>query len=87
MGERIRAFEWSRTPFGAIDAWSPALLRFAREAGVLSGSHGLTIMRERADAVGGTLTLVSQPGNGTKIEVRILVTQDKQITKMNGAGK
>ncbi len=25
MGERIRAFDWSRTPLGPIDGWSPAL--------------------------------------------------------------
>ncbi|PPK41994.1 PAS domain S-box-containing protein [Trinickia symbiotica] len=25
MGERIRAFDWSQTPVGAIEAWSPAL--------------------------------------------------------------
>src|SRR5215467_2111373 len=25
MGERIRAFDWSRTPLGPIESWSPAL--------------------------------------------------------------
>ncbi|MEO5887940.1 MAG: sensor histidine kinase, partial [Anaerolineales bacterium] len=35
------------------------------------GSHGLTIMRERADAVGGSLRVQSVPGKGTKVEVSI----------------
>ncbi len=30
MGERIRAFDWSRTPLGPIDTWSPALLTTVR---------------------------------------------------------
>jgi hypothetical protein len=25
MGDRIRAFDWSRTPLGPIESWSPAL--------------------------------------------------------------
>jgi len=37
------------------------------------GSHGLTIMRERAEAVGGDFKVSSQPGQGTKIEVSIPV--------------
>jgi two-component system sensor histidine kinase UhpB len=35
------------------------------------GSHGLTIMRERAEAFGGTLRVSSVHGKGTKVEVRI----------------
>jgi signal transduction histidine kinase len=35
------------------------------------GSHGLTIMRERAEAFGGTLGVESIPGRGTIIEVSI----------------
>jgi PAS domain S-box-containing protein len=35
------------------------------------GSHGLTIMRERAEAFGGTLRVSSAPGKGTKVEVNI----------------
>jgi signal transduction histidine kinase len=35
------------------------------------GSHGLTIMRERAEAFGGTLRVSSIPGQGTRIEVSI----------------
>lgn len=37
------------------------------------GSHGLTIMRERAEAVSGSLDIVSTPGMGTKIVVSIPV--------------
>ena len=32
------------------------------------GSHGLTIMRERAEAVGGNLKVSSTPGQGTQVE-------------------
>lgn len=35
------------------------------------GSHGLTIMRERAEAVGGNLKVSSVPGKGTKVEVNV----------------
>jgi PAS domain S-box-containing protein len=35
------------------------------------GSHGLTIMRERAEAFDGSLQVKSLPGQGTKIEVSI----------------
>ncbi len=35
--------------------------------------YGLQIMRERAESVGGTLRLDSQPGQGTRIVVRIPV--------------
>jgi signal transduction histidine kinase len=34
-------------------------------------SHGLKIMRERAEAVGGTLKVSSSPGKGTRIEASI----------------
>lgn len=37
------------------------------------GSHGLTIMRERAEAFGGSLKVSSVPGQGTLVEVRIPV--------------
>jgi NarL family two-component system sensor histidine kinase LiaS len=37
------------------------------------GSHGLTIMLERAEAFGGNLMVNSVPGEGTKIEVKIPV--------------
>ena len=37
------------------------------------GSHGLTIMRERAEAFGGNLEISSVPGKGTKVEVKISI--------------
>jgi signal transduction histidine kinase len=46
------------------------------------GSHGLTIMRERAEAVGGSLKISSVPGKGTKIEVKIpFETSDPSTAK------
>jgi signal transduction histidine kinase len=41
------------------------------------GSHGLTIMRERAEAFGGTLHVKSVPGQGTKIAVSIPLQAQK----------
>jgi PAS domain S-box-containing protein len=38
-----------------------------------SGSHGMTIMRERAEAFGGNFNVTSVPGEGTKIEVWVPV--------------
>ena len=43
-----------------------------------SGSHGMTIMRERAEAFGGNFNVTSVHGQGTKIEVRIPVGGDDQ---------
>ena len=40
------------------------------------GSHGLTIMRERAEAVGGSFGVASSPGQGTKVEIRIKVNEE-----------
>ena len=42
-----------------------------------SGSHGMTIMRERAEAFGGDFHVTSVYGQGTKIEVRIPVNVDQ----------
>jgi PAS domain S-box-containing protein len=42
------------------------------------GSHGLTIMRERADAFGGSLNVGSVPGRGTKVEVSIPLQNGNQ---------
>jgi signal transduction histidine kinase len=36
-----------------------------------SYGHGLMIMRERAEAVGGTLEIASAPGQGTRIEASL----------------
>jgi signal transduction histidine kinase len=37
--------------------------------GIAPNSLGLGIMRERAEAIGAALTIESQPGAGTQIEV------------------
>jgi len=42
------------------------------------GSHGLTIMRERAEAFGGTLYVNSAPGEGTTVEVMIPIRANNQ---------
>jgi signal transduction histidine kinase len=34
-----------------------------------SGHYGLAMMRERAEAVGARLTIISQPGQGTEITI------------------
>ena len=43
-----------------------------------SGNHGMTIMRERAEAFGGNFHVTSVPGQGTKIEVWVPVDGDYQ---------
>lgn len=52
-----------------------------------TGSHGLTIMRERAEAVGGTLKVASEPGRGTTIEVHIPVPSDMPLAGAKGAAR
>lgn len=52
-----------------------------------TGSHGLTIMRERAEAVGGTLKVASEPGRGTTIEVHIPVPSDMPQAGAKGAAR
>lgn len=42
------------------------------------GSHGLTIMRERAEAFGGDLMVASAPGKGTKVELSIPIGMGNQ---------
>jgi PAS domain S-box-containing protein len=48
------------------------------------GSHGLTIMRERAEAFGGHLNVSSVPGKGTKVEVKIPVETNEQSQPQEG---
>ncbi|HEX5810258.1 MAG TPA: PAS domain S-box protein, partial [Anaerolineales bacterium] len=43
------------------------------------GSHGMTIMRERAEAFGGNLRVRSVPGQGTKIEA-VIPLRDRRET-------
>lgn len=44
-----------------------------------SDGHGLMIMRERAEAVGGTLTISSASGKGTRIEANLPFQQNSKI--------
>ena len=48
------------------------------------GSHGLTIMRERAEAFGGNLKVSSVSGKGTKVEVNIPVETNDQSQAQEG---
>ena len=47
-------------------------------------SHGIKIMRERAEAVGGNFNVQSAPGRGTKIEVGIPIGSGSQTSVMGG---
>jgi signal transduction histidine kinase len=40
-------------------------------------SHGLKIMRERAEAFGGNVTVKSAPGEGTQVEA-VIPIEDRQ---------
>jgi signal transduction histidine kinase len=48
-------------------------------ADIPSGHHGLSIMRERAKAIGAELSIVSQPGHGTEIAIHWLATPEQEI--------
>ncbi len=43
-----------------------------------SGHYGLSMMRERAEAVGAQLIITSQPGNGTEITVRWMASEEQK---------
>jgi signal transduction histidine kinase len=47
--------------------------------GSYPGHLGLTSMRERSAAVGGTLDIESAPGNGTRVRVRVPVGPEAGI--------
>jgi signal transduction histidine kinase len=46
-----------------------------RTDGAKAEGIGLDVMRERAESIGGSLNLISMPGQGTKIEVEVPVKQ------------
>jgi two-component system sensor histidine kinase DegS len=48
--------------------------------GLIQGHHGLNVMRERTEGIGGTFNLTSSPGQGTIIEITIPV-EDYLIKK------
>lgn len=45
---------------------------------VFSGHYGLGMMQERADGAGAQLSIVSQPGQGTKLTVRCAISSNKE---------
>ena len=49
------------------------------------GSLGLTNMRERAQLVGGTVNIVSRPGQGTSVIIRIPMTEATLASPTGGA--
>jgi signal transduction histidine kinase len=54
---------------------------FDPEAPGSSGGLGLTSMRQRAEKLGGTLTLVSAPGQGTQVKVVVPRAQSFRVAK------
>ena len=47
------------------------------------GNHGLTIMRERAEAVGGNFKISSSPTTGTRIEVTVMIENGASKAQLN----
>lgn len=45
-------------------------------AGSPPGHYGLTGMRERAEAIGGTLEITSEPGQGTTVRLQVMTPKD-----------
>jgi signal transduction histidine kinase len=60
----------------SVEAGRSVLSLSVRDDGVGGADpdgSGLTGLRERAEALGGTLTLTSPPGRGTSVDVRLPV--------------
>lgn len=53
------------------------------QASTHHGSHGLTFMRERVEAVGGIFKIFSIPGTGTTIEVTVMVENGAPKAELN----
>lgn len=49
----------------------------------VKGQHGLTVMKERTEGLGGRLDVLSSPGRGTTIEV-IIPAHNRLVRKYNG---
>ena len=49
------------------------------------GSHGLTIMRERAEAFSGNLKVKSVPGQGTTVQVTIPISDRNAAQEQEGS--
>mgnify|MGYP003681910465 CR=1 FL=1 len=48
-------------------------IAYYRDGGQAKG-HGLTVMKERADSIGGQFTVLSLPGQGTEVQVEVPLT-------------
>lgn len=46
---------------------------------IFSGHYGLSMMRERAEAIGAQLTIISQPGMGTELTLRWKEVRKKEV--------
>lgn len=57
---------------------------FEHEDMVSRGGIGLTSMQERVEALGGTLSIESEPGNGTRIHVDVPLTTHTQTEEPMG---
>jgi signal transduction histidine kinase len=53
------------------------------EHGSVKGQHGLTVMKERAEGIGGTLDIISSVGQGTTVEVTI-PARSQSVRRVNG---
>jgi NarL family two-component system sensor histidine kinase LiaS len=53
------------------------------QPGTVNGQHGLMVMKERAEGLGGTLDVISSPGRGTTIEVTV-PTQNHLVRRFYG---
>jgi len=45
------------------------------QGGMPTGGHGLAVMRERAESIGGKLRVLSMPGKGTEVQVEVPANQ------------
>jgi signal transduction histidine kinase len=52
---------------------------FDPEQPAATGHYGLSMMRERAEAVGIQLSITSQPGQGSELTLRWVETEKKEI--------
>lgn len=51
--------------------------------GSVRGQHGLIVMKERTESLGGKLEIISSPGNGTIVEVTLPATSG-MLRRLNG---
>jgi signal transduction histidine kinase len=70
---------------GRQGTWSTVELEIADDgrgfdpSSISAGHFGLAIMRERAQAVGGTVQIRSQPGQGTRVIAAWQIGREQQV--------